>query len=162
MIAKRQTRFCLAAIVCILAIGCQASVTPPPPSRPAAPTGDAAVLLTLDYYEPVYQVDANGHVIKLRMGGRHLSGGVMAEIGKLKELQALDLYGTNITDEGLVDLKDLQNLKALGLGGTAITDRGLTHLENLPSLRYLWLPKNSVTPEAIARLKEARPDLNVY
>jgi hypothetical protein len=153
-------RLFLAAFVCAAVVGCQDNSGQAVPA--AAPPADAKILLALDYYEPVYQVDAQGRIIRLRLGWRHLPVAIMTEVGKLSELVALDLYSTTVTDEGLAQLKDLQNLKSMGLGGTPITDQGLVHLEKLPSLQWLWLSKNVVTEEAVNRLKAARPDMNVY
>jgi hypothetical protein len=123
---------------------------------------DEKVLLALDYYDPVYQVDEDGRVIKLHLVWRHLPDSVLAEIGKLAELRNIDLACSTVTDDGLAHLQGLQKLSGLGLGGTKITDNGLAHLEKLQSLRYLWLPKNSVTQAGVEQLKEARPDLSVY
>jgi hypothetical protein len=53
-------------------------------------------------------------------------------------------------------------LRTMGIASTAVTDAGLVHLEKLPGLQYVWLPKNSVTKAAVEKLKDARPDLNVY
>jgi hypothetical protein len=150
------------AVVCALAVGCQGPPAPPAANIPAGPVGDEAVLLALDCYEPMYQVDANGRVIKLRMTGRQLPEATLMEVGKLKELRSLDFYGVNLTDDGLAHLKDLQKLKALGIGGTLVTDQGLVHLEKLQGLQFLWVPKNTVTPEAIEKFAAARPDIKVY
>jgi hypothetical protein len=156
----RHLRQLVGAIVCAWAVGCQGQPAPPPPPNiPAGPVGDEAVLIALDCYEPMYQVDANGRVIKLRLTGRHLPGPILAEVGKLKELRNLDFYGVTITDDGLAHLKDLSKLRALGLGGTSITDQGLIHLEKLPSLEYVWLPKSTVTAEARDKLESTHPNL---
>ncbi len=152
----------LGAILCVLAVGCPGPPAPPPPSVAVGPVGDEAVLIALDCYEPMYQVDANGRVIKLRMTGRQLPGPILSEVAKLKELRNLDFYGVNLTDDGLAQLKDLPKLRVLGLGGTLITDKGLVHVEKMPSLQYLWLPKKTVTLEAFEKLKEVRPDVNMY
>src|SRR5262249_59328043 len=97
-----------------------------------------------------------------RLVNRHLPLAVVKEIGKLTELQALDLYGTSIDDDGLAQLKDLQHLRRTGLGGTSITDKGLAHLERLQALQWVWVPKDGVTREAVEKLKQARPGMNVY
>jgi hypothetical protein len=151
----------LAAILCAVTFGCQGSPAPPVLAN-RDPTPDEQVLLALDCYEPMYQVDEDGRVIRLNLVWRHLPGPALAEIGKLTELQAIDLAYSTVTDEGLGQLKDLQKLRNIGLAGTPVTDQGLVHLEKLPSLQWVWLPKNTVTEAAVERLKEARPDMNVY
>jgi hypothetical protein len=162
--SAKLLRQLLVAIVCAWAVGCKGSPGPPPPPPPPAkiptgPVGDDVVMVALDYYEPMYQVDANGRVIKLRLTGRHLPGPVLAEVGKLKELRNLDLYGAILTDNDLAHLKDLSKLRALGLGGTAITEQGLAHLEKLPGLEYVWLPKSTVSREAADKLENTHPNL---
>jgi len=151
------------AIVCAFAVGCRG--TPPPPAPgpvppPAGPTGDAKVLLDLDYYEPVYKLDADGRVVRLRLTGRHLPTPVMSEIGKLTELRQLDLYGTTVSDDGLAELKDLQKLTNIGLGATPITEKGVEHLQKLEALRYLWLPKQRTMEDAAEKLRQA--GVNIY
>jgi hypothetical protein len=150
----------LAALMCMVAAGCRDSAVHTSPA--AAPNPDAKVLLALDYYEPMYKVDANGRVTHLRLPWRHLPAPVLAEIGKLTELQAIEFTGTTVTDEGLAQLADLQNLRSMSLVNTPITDKGLVHLEKLQSLQWLWLSKNRVTQAAVEKLKKARPDMNVY
>src|SRR5437773_2479748 len=93
-----------AGIVCILAIGCQDRSSPPAPVV-AAPNSDQQILQALDYYDPMYKVDAKGRVIRLRLVWRHLPDSVLAEIGKLTELKGMDLAGTTVTDQGLAQLK---------------------------------------------------------
>ena len=106
----------LAAIGCSLVIGCRETPGPAPNvsldlAVPAL-TSDEKVLLVMDYYEPMYKVDANGRVTHLRLSWRHVPSAVLSEVGKLTELQGLDLYGTTVTDEGLAQLKDLQKLRS--------------------------------------------------
>jgi hypothetical protein len=151
----------LGAVLCAVALGCRGS---PPPSAPAErePTPDEKVLLALDCYNPMYQVDEEGHVIRLNLVWRHLPAPALAEIGKLRELQAIDLAHTTVTDDGLAQLKDLHKLRNIGLAGTLITDEGLVHLQKLPDLKWIWLPKDNVSEAAVEKLKEARPDMTVY
>jgi hypothetical protein len=144
-----------------LALGCQGSSAPPGPAAPN-PTPDQQILLSLDCYGPMYQIDEDGRVIRLRLPWRHLPVSVMAEIGKLTELQAMDLASTTLTDEGLAQLKDLQKLSSMGLSGTQITDNGLAHLEKLQNLHWVWLSKQRITEAAVEKLRNARPDMNVY
>jgi hypothetical protein len=154
----------LAAVLGAVPLGCRESAAPPAPPDPATPTLtlDQKVLLALDCYDPMYKVDADGRVTHLRLAGRHLPNAVMAEVGKLTELQALDLWGTTVTDEGVAHLKDLQKLRNLGLGASLITDKALVHLEKLQSLQWVWVPPRTVSKAGIEKLKENRPDMNVY
>ena len=64
--------------------------------------------------------------------------------GEVVEVHLL-IYGTKITDAGLVHLKDLTNLTFLGLGGTQITDAGLEHLKGMTNLTRLDLSSPQIT-----------------
>jgi hypothetical protein len=157
---RSARRLVLFAMWCALAVGCGSADTPV--DSPIVLTPDEKVLLALDHYEPMYKVDADGRVTRLRMPRRHLPPEVFTEINKLTELVGLDLYGASVSDEGLARLTELRKLRNLGLGGTPISDKALVHIEKLQSLQYLWLPKNRVTKAGVEKLKTARPDLNVY
>jgi hypothetical protein len=160
-VGRNGLAYALAAILGAVTFGCQDSPAPPAPAN-RDPTPDEQVLLALDGYDPMYQINEDGRVTRLMLVWRHLPGPVLAEIDKLTELQSIDFAHTTVTDEGLAQLKDLQKLRSLGLGGTLVTDQGLVHLEKLQSLQWVWLSKNTVTEAAVERLKEARPDMNVY
>jgi hypothetical protein len=158
----------LLAIGCAVVLGCGQSATPPKDnggdaaaSGPAL-TSDEKVLLALDAYDPMYQVNAKGRIIKLKLPWRHLPDSILTEINKLTELERLDCHACTLTDDGLAQLKDLQKLRGFGLGATAITDKGLVHLENMRGLRFVWLSKKTISEEAVAKLNEARPDVKVY
>lgn len=147
-------------IACAFAVGCaRQAESPPPPLVDTSP--DEKALLALDSYDPMYQVNAEGRVIRIRLVNTHLPPSAMAEIGKMTEIVQLDFYGSTVTDEGLAQLKDLQKLRHMGLGGTQISEKGLVHLERLDSLVWVWLPTGRISKGAIEKLKTARPDLNV-
>ena len=165
----RTTLLVMALLVFGVVAGCRDStpVKPkvvPAPGAPDTPTVsvDDQVLRALDHYEPMYKINATGQVVRLRLGSKHLPPSVLAEVGKLKHLEALELYGTTVDDDGLAQLKDLQKLKSIGLMATEITDKGLVHLEKLGELRAAWVPKKNISAEAIQKMKEARPDLKLY
>jgi hypothetical protein len=156
----RSTPLVVAALLCVAALGCRNKA--PVESVPVAPGGDAGVLVALDPYEPIYLTDADGRVVNLKLPNRHIPAALMAEIGKLSELETLDLFGTSVTDEGLAHIRNLQKLSRLGLGDTPITDAGLLHLQPLKGLRHTWLPKQRLSEGAIEKLKEACPQLGVH
>jgi hypothetical protein len=151
----------LAAVVCAVAVGCPGCSAPSGPGSAAA-ASDRQVLLALDGYNPMYQVDEDGRVIALRLPWQHLPDPVMAEIGKLTELQFIDLGSSTVTDDGLAQLKDLQQLRTMGLSGTRVTVNGLPHLEKLQGLQEIWLSQRVVTEAAAEKLKEACPGLQVH
>jgi hypothetical protein len=79
----------------------------------------------------------------------------------LEEIRALNLEGTNVTDAGLVHLKGLPSLAHLTLTDTAITDKGLVQLEQMPKLKVVDIGETDVSRFGTAKLREARPDLEV-
>jgi len=59
----------------------------------------------------------------------------MPEVGKLTNLQTLNLEGTKVTDAGMSEVDKLTNLQTLDLGCTKVTDAGLRVLkEAIPKL----------------------------
>jgi hypothetical protein len=59
----------------------------------------------------------------------------LKELKRLKQLQALFLADTQVTDVGVKDLKELKQLQFLRLGGTKVTDAGIADLKQaLPKL----------------------------
>jgi hypothetical protein len=155
--AKQIVAMVLAMLACASLAGCGDKT---PPAKPLST--DEQVLLFLDHYDPIYKLDARGRVSDLKMEGRILPDAVLAEIGKLSELQGLSLYGAVLSDEGLANLKDLQNLLRLGIGNTPITDKGLAQVAKLQSLHSTWVPKANLSEEAIDKLKKALPQAQVY
>jgi hypothetical protein len=155
---RSTARPLLAALLSAVVAGCGASSSPVSPILMA----DEEVLRALDYYDPMYQVDADGRVIKLKLTGLDLPVTILADIGRLTELRCLDAAWSTVTDEGLAQLNNLQELRDLGLGGTLVSDEGLGHLEKLHSLQRVWLSKGTVTEEGVEKLRKARPDMSVY
>lgn len=157
-----MVRLALAAVLCAAPLGCRGGSAPTTPAAGASLSPDEQVLQTLDCYNPEYKTDEDGRVTELKLVGQPLPVAAFAEIDKLTELQIMDLAWSTTTDEGLAQLKDLRNLRDLGLGGTPVTDRGLTHLEKMPSLQRLWLSKRTISGAAVEKLREARPDMQIF
>ena len=78
-------------------------------------------------------------------------------IGKLWQLEGLELVETGVTDSGLAQLKGLTQLRTLNLDMTAITDAGLVHLKGLSSLRCLML-SGAITDAGLAQLATGHLD----
>ena len=77
------------------------------------------------------------------------------------EVVEVDLYGTQITDAGLVHLKDLTNLQRLYLDQTQVTDAGLVHLKGLTTLTVLDIKNTPITDAGVAELKKALPKCQI-
>ena len=74
-------------------------------------------------------------------------------------LKGLELWETQIGDEGLQLLKNFPQLEWLDLGDTKITDSGLHHLRSLSALRELILPNTAIGNlgmESLAALKKLK------
>jgi hypothetical protein len=60
----------------------------------------------------------------------------MQHVVRLRNLEDLDLFYTDVTDAGLLRLKTLRNLQFINLHGTNVTDVGVSELRRaLPGLR---------------------------
>jgi Leucine-rich repeat (LRR) protein len=77
----------------------------------------------------------------------------IAEIGRLTQLEHLNLSASPVTDAGLVRLKGLTKLSVLGLAGTQVTDAGLAHLKGLTNLNYLDLSGTQISDAGLLDLK---------
>ena len=116
-------------------------------------------------------------IASVRLSGTSVSGDVLAEIGRMPDLQYLDLmsaefkgeeleflrdchslkylslWGTRIGDDDLAFLHHMAALEELDLSRTGITDQGLEQLTHLPNLRRLWLDDTPVTSAGLATLR---------
>jgi Leucine-rich repeat (LRR) protein len=90
-----------------------------------------------------------------------LPGRSTAGIGRLTPLRTLCAQNIAVTDEDLAPLANLKNLEYLELDGTQLTDKSLVHLRGLKRLRTLNLYNaNQVTPQAMAELRAGLPALD--
>ena len=108
------------------------------------------------------ETNADGHAVKLMLGGSALRDGDLAPIAELHDLTFLDLGRTTITDAGLAHLAGLSELQILSLAGTKITDKGLAHLAKLPSLETLDLEGMAINDQGLAELATITSLRKVY
>lgn len=75
----------------------------------------------------------------------------LLEIGKIRQLVALECLTAGVTDVGLQHLARLDRLQVLSLESlnSSVTDRGIAHLATLRNLRELTLPNTDITNAAI-------------
>jgi hypothetical protein len=76
---------------------------------------------------------------------------------ELREVNTLNLGGTDITNDGLRHLADLNELRILHLWGTDISDEGLVHLIRLTELRYLQIRENDISRKGVDKLQKELP-----
>ena len=72
--------------------------------------------------------------------------------GAFTRMSALDLWGPQITDEGLFPLTRLDGLSRLRLNGTSISDRGLKTIQAMKSLEHLDLSSTQVSDAGLKSL----------
>ncbi|MHC4931659.1 MAG: leucine-rich repeat domain-containing protein [Planctomycetota bacterium] len=77
----------------------------------------------------------------------------------------LDLSGTEVTDDDLLQFQHLPSLRTLTLRRTEVGDGGLVHLAKIPSLKQLGLRETKVTDAGMAHIpgiaKLTHLDLNM-
>lgn len=114
----------------------------------------------------------------LNLGGTPITDRGLKQLRPLRGLRRIYLWRTDVTEEGLAALSSLPNLQLLNLWDTATTDQ-LTELlaAGFPSLKKVYLgsspqpktvfhtewtaPTSTVSPKAVAKLKSARPSLQI-
>jgi len=75
-------------------------------------------------------------------------------VAKLSRLRYLDLEGSSITDSGLYELRHaLRDVRALNLSRTSVTNDGLTYLGYACELQHLDLSNTQVTSQGCQKLK---------
>lgn len=100
-------------------------------------------------------------VTYLALAGTEVTSAGLANIADWKSVRWIDLANTQVTDAGLSRLAELPALQELDLAGTAVTDAGLETLAGAAQLRKLTLTGTQVTDAGVARLKAARPGLEI-
>lgn len=84
-------------------------------------------------------------VIRLDLGNAQLSGGLVAQLGQLPNLQYLELYSNNITGPVPEELGNLTSLVSLDLYENNLTGTIPASLGRLSKLRFLRLNNNDMT-----------------
>lgn len=90
----------------------------------------------------------------LSISNRRFTDGHAKHLADLRNLRDLNLYRSNIGDEGLVHLAKIRYLSWLPIGETRITDNGLKVLGGMTRLQYLGLRGNNVTDAGLAHLRK--------
>ncbi|MCE9566473.1 MAG: hypothetical protein K8U57_31000 [Planctomycetes bacterium] len=86
-------------------------------------------------------------------GVKNVTDKAVEVIREFKELESLDIWGTQLTDTGLGQLHTLRRLKKLILGRTRITDAGMPTLARFPELTELRLNFDNVSDAGLPPLK---------
>jgi internalin A len=84
----------------------------------------------------------------------------LAVIGKISTLRHLDIHAENLTDEVLPSIGRLRNLEWLQLDGEKVSDSGMAHLASLSNLRTIALIHTNITDKSV-KLLAGMPMLEV-
>lgn len=117
-----------------------------PWARPRAP-GRLVELLGEDYF---------GDVVSASAGGGTLDGPLLDEIGRLRGLQALHLYGARLGRSDLARIAGLTGLRDLSLRHCTVDDEGLSLLAGLAGLEMLNLSHARINGPGLAHLAGMR------
>jgi hypothetical protein len=98
----------------------------------------------------------------LDLGGTHVTDAGIAYLLGLDNLSGLSLAGTAITDNGVASLVRLRGLRNLALSDTGVTVKSLEDLLAMKELEYVVLEHTSVRMADLARLRRARPKLEIW
>ncbi|MBM84057.1 MAG: hypothetical protein CMJ78_26185 [Planctomycetaceae bacterium] len=90
---------------------------------------------------------------------RSLGGDI--ELSPSGEVIAINLVGTAVNEDSLVELKAIDQLKRLYLGVTEIDDSCVSLLSSMKSLEYLSVHGTQMTPEGIGQLRNALPNCQI-
>ena len=85
----------------------------------------------------------------------------LSVLTRFENLNRLRLNGTKVTATTVANLKKLKHLESLNLYGTDLDDGVFEHLATLPSLRRVYLWQTKVTPEAARTYAAAHPQVDV-
>jgi hypothetical protein len=86
----------------------------------------------------------------------------------LDNLAGLEVVGTmifclsDLRDEDLARLKQIGQVRDLWLAHTKLTDASVDIIADIPGLKRVDLSNTKISPGAIARLRAARPSLEVF
>ena len=88
------------------------------------------------------QVDTDGRVTSLALGGNNLTGTIPGKVGDLANLKILQLFGNNLTGAIPSQFGNLANLEILFLDANDLSGRLPDDLGRLGKLEWLWLNDN--------------------
>ena len=113
---------------------------------------DASSGRRADYYPTDDDLAGLSELVRVRMlllHGSHISDRTLQTVGRLQNVEYLDVTDTRITDAGLEYLQTLARLEMLKLTGTSVSGTGLCFLQGLEHLRVLELRDTPLCDEAL-------------
>ena len=110
------------------------------------------------------EVSDNGKLLSLDLSPVRMSDEHVELLKPLQDLQWLKMPNNRLSQAGVEALVNLRfaRLQLLNIDGAQIGDEALSDLSKLDSLRNLHVVGTSVTAEAIQKLRDEKPTLQVY
>lgn len=90
------------------------------------------------------------HITFFDLGGYRSRRDNLYQLRQFPNIEILNLWrAEDVDDECMKILKDFRNLRALNLSGTKVTDAGLRHLQGLQSLQILSMEDTEITDQGL-------------
>lgn len=135
------------------------------------PLGEDSGLLWVDFSASAKTLDdvaarallapLSAQLADLSLARSQVGDGTIEMLAGFASLQHLDLRATAVSDLGLSSLVKLPKLAELVLSQTKLSDASVDSLIAMPALGRVHLWRSGISAEAIARLREARPNLSI-
>jgi hypothetical protein len=91
------------------------------------------------------------NVVAVDLSNSRVTDGDLRHLLHFRELQHLDVRGTSIGDPGTQYPAFIKNLRTLKVSGTQMTDAGLERLKKLKNLEIFLVDETKITQEAARR-----------
>ena len=101
---------------------------------------------------PLIGQDFVCYVKRVSFHDKKLPETTLEQIGTLRQLEELHLFGCQITDNGMKYLEPLTQLTTLELTRNSLRDAGIKHLAGMSKMRELNLSSNGVSDEGLQHL----------
>jgi len=95
------------------------------------------------------------HLKRLNLRNHPITDVGIRHLSLMKELEDLDLDGTQIQGSGLRHLRNMPHLKYINLWDTPLTDKGMIHLGKLDALESLCLMNTQICSSPEGHLEVA-------
>ncbi len=98
----------------------------------------------------------------LNLSGTRVGDEDMVEVARMKNLEVLALQDTAVTGAGLSRLRGLQKLNVLNLANCRIGDADLKVFASMPNLRIVFAAGSRIGEGAVAGMREQFPMLSIF
>jgi hypothetical protein len=122
---------------------------------PMRPVTDKDISLVIDHFGAFTRMSA------LDLWGPQITDEGLFSLTRLDGLSRLRLNSTSISDRGLETIQALKSLEHLDLGSTNVSDAGLKCLIGLANLKSLDLSRTRVTKEGVLELQKSLPNTKI-